>query len=285
MGKLEKLTLYSLVLLLIWGNMVSGLGAGLACPDWPLCFGSFFPEINFPIFMEHGHRVLGLFVSIFFAFLAKRRLGSYAGNYKLIPILCSILLIIQIIAGALVVILQLETNITTFHFANAIVIFILIYTMCLYESSEDLKEIKIFTKKNTPYIILFIFIYWQVVLGAYVRHSNAGLACPDFPKCLGYWLPPYLSETVFVHLSHRISGIIILLISIYLFVKGLIDKVNINVSYNLKWLLILVFAQIGVGVFVVVSKLAFSMTAIHLLIALLIVGVILNLLFIKKEVN
>ena len=132
---------------------------------------------------------------------------------------------------------------------------------------------------------MFIFIYWQVVLGAYVRHSNAGLACPDFPKCLGYWLPPYLSETVFVHLSHRISGIIILLISIYLFVKGLIDKVNINVSYNLKWLLILVFAQIGVGVFVVVSKLAFSMTAIHLLIALLIVGVILNLLFIKKEVN
>jgi hypothetical protein len=38
-------------------------------------------------------------------------------------------------------------------------------------------------------------------------------------------------------------------------------------------------------VFVVLSKLAFSMTAIHLLIALLIVGVILNLLFIKKEVN
>ena len=66
MNKLEKLTLYSLILLLIWGNMVSGLGAGLACPDWPLCFGQFFPQINFPIFMEHGHRVLGLVVSIFF---------------------------------------------------------------------------------------------------------------------------------------------------------------------------------------------------------------------------
>ena len=77
MGRIEKLTLYSLILLLIWGNMVSGLGAGLACPDWPLCFGSFFPEINFPIFMEHGHRVLGLFVTIFFAFLAKERLTFY----------------------------------------------------------------------------------------------------------------------------------------------------------------------------------------------------------------
>tara|TARA_B100000676_G_C17789445_1_gene686246 strand:- start:65 stop:772 length:708 start_codon:yes stop_codon:yes gene_type:complete len=235
--------------------------------------------------MEHGHRVLGLFVSIFFAFLAKDRITSYSGGYKLIPILCGILLIVQIIAGALVVILQLETNITTFHFGNAILIFVLIYTMCLYKNSDELKSIDIFTKKNLPYLLLFIFIYWQVVLGAYVRHSNAGLACPDFPRCLGYWLPPYLSDTVFAHLSHRISGILILLISLFLFLKGFFKKESRDIFLNLKRLLILVFLQIAVGVFVVISKLAFSMTAIHLLIALLIVGVILNLLFIKKEVN
>ena len=144
MGRIEKLTLYSLVLLLVWGNMVSGLGAGLACPDWPLCFGTFFPEINFPILMEHGHRLLGLFVTISFAFLVKKRLKFYKGGYKLIPILCSILLAVQIIAGGLVVILQLETNITTFHFGNAIVIFILIYTMCIYIDSDKLKLANVF---------------------------------------------------------------------------------------------------------------------------------------------
>ena len=285
MGRIEKLTLYSLVLLLLWGNMVSGLGAGLACPDWPLCFGSFFPEINFPIFMEHGHRVLGLFVTIFFALLARKRLKFYKGRYKLIPIICSILLAVQIIAGALVVILQLETNITTFHFANAIIIFILIYIMCSYTDSDQLKLINIFNKKNLPYLILFLFVYWQLVLGAYVRHSNAGLACPDFPRCLGYWLPPYLSKTVFVHLFHRISGVVILVISFWLFFKAYYIKADLEILLNLKRLAFLVLIQVVVGVFVVVSKLAFSMTAIHLLIALLIVGVILNLLFIKKEVN
>ena len=285
MGRIEKLTLYSLVLLLLWGNMVSGLGAGLACPDWPLCFGSFFPEINFPIFMEHGHRVLGLFVTIFFALLARKRLKFYKGGYKLIPILCSILLAVQIIAGALVVILQLETNITTFHFANAIIIFILIYIMCSYTDSDQLKLINIFNKKNLPYLILFLFVYWQLVLGAYVRHSNAGLACPDFPRCLGYWLPPYLSKTVFVHLFHRISGVVILVISFWLFFKAYYIKADLEILLNLKRLAFLVLIQVAVGVYVVLSKLAFSMTAIHLLIALLIVGVILNLLFIKKEVN
>ena len=80
MGRIEKLTLYSLVLLLVWGNMVSGLGAGLACPDWPLCFGTFFPEINFPILMEHGHRLLGLFVTISFAFLVKKKIEVLQGG-------------------------------------------------------------------------------------------------------------------------------------------------------------------------------------------------------------
>jgi cytochrome c oxidase assembly protein subunit 15 len=285
MGRIEKLTLYSLVILLLWGNMVSGLGAGLACPDWPLCFGSFFPEITFPIFMEHGHRVLGLFVTVFFAFLVKDRLRSYSGAYKLIPILSSILLAIQIVAGALVVVLQLETNITTFHFGNAIIIFILIYTMCLYTNSKELSTVGIFTRANLPYLLLFVLIYCQLVLGAYVRHSNAGLACPDFPKCLGYWLPPYLSKTVFVHLFHRISGIAILLISFWLLLMSYIKKVNNKTLINLKWLSALVLLQVFIGVLVVLSKLAFSMTALHLLIALAIVGVILNLLFTKKEIS
>ena len=91
MGKLEKLTLGSLFILLIWGNMVSGLGHGLACPDWPLCFGQFFPDINFPIFMEHGHRIMGLIVSIFFFFLAKNRIKNYVGKQKFLPIFAALL--------------------------------------------------------------------------------------------------------------------------------------------------------------------------------------------------
>ena len=77
--------------------MVSGLGHGLACPDWPLCFGQFFPDINFPIFMEHGHRIMGLIVSIFFFFLAKNRIKNYVGKQKFLPIFAALLLTTQII--------------------------------------------------------------------------------------------------------------------------------------------------------------------------------------------
>jgi len=283
MGIIERLTLFSLVLLLIWGNMVSGLGAGLACPDWPLCFGKFFPQLNFAIFMEQTHRILGLLVAIFFIFLAKNRLKTYVGKQKLIPILCSIFLATQIILGGLVVIFQLETNITTFHFANAIIIFILIYTMCIYPDSAKLKQVKIFNKSNLIYICLFTIIYVQLVLGAYVRHADAGLACPDFPKCLGYWIPPYLGKTVLLHLLHRFTGFLILVISSILFFIAYYKKTSRSLLQNLRRLLFLVGLQIILGVFVVVSKLAFSMTAIHLLIALLIVILVLNIIFEGKE--
>ena len=32
-----------------------------------------------------------------------------------------------------------------------------------------------------------------MVLGAWVKANGAGLACPDWPKCYGEWLPPFPS--------------------------------------------------------------------------------------------
>ena len=78
---------------------------------------------------------------------------------------------------------------------------------------------------------------------------------------------------------------LILLISMGLIIRAYFKKVEDKIFVNLKRLFYLVILQVTVGIFVVISKLAFSMTAVHLLIALIIVGVILNLLFAKKEVN
>jgi heme A synthase len=278
MNRLEKLTLYSLILLLIWGNMVSGLGAGLACPDWPLCFGQFFPQINFPIFMEHGHRVMGLVVSIFFFLLARRRFKTYLGKHKLIPIIAALLLSVQIILGGLVVIYELETNLTTFHFGNAIVIFLFIYTMCKYEDSKSLSKVFFFSANSGKYLFFLLLIYFQLVMGAYVRHSNAGLACPDFPTCLGYWIPPYLSDTVLYHLTHRMTGYLIFIVTLFFLLFNYTKK-NTNQLKRFKKLFVLVIFQIAIGVYVVISKLAFSMTAIHLFVALLILMIALDAIF------
>ena len=53
--------------LIFIGGLVTSWQAGMAVPDWPLSFGSFNPEgwwANFPVRLEHGHRLFAACVGV-----------------------------------------------------------------------------------------------------------------------------------------------------------------------------------------------------------------------------
>src|SRR5690606_19192080 len=47
-------------------------------------------------------------------------------------------------------------------------------------------------------------IYIQIVLGATMRHTDAGLAIPDFPWAFGQLIPPHWDAKIAVHFAHRV---------------------------------------------------------------------------------
>src|ERR1035438_4309850 len=49
--------------LLLAGALVTSTGSSLAVPDWPLSFGTLFPQMKGGVLFEHGHRLVAGAVS------------------------------------------------------------------------------------------------------------------------------------------------------------------------------------------------------------------------------
>ncbi len=275
---LGKIAVSLLFLLLVWGNIVAGLKVGLACPDWPLCHGKVLPPFRWDIYMEFMHRVIGAIASVFIVLLSYNRFRSYIGVARLIPILTVFVLLFQIILGGVVVLLKLPVDLTTFHFSIALIIFSLTFYMAFFNGMEKKPTFSI-ADYSGLFFLIALLVFTQAVLGAYVRHSEAGLACPDFPKCLGYWVPPGLSGIVLTHFSHRSLAYFIFITVVFLYAFSYIKTVLVDNRSKILILLLLIILQVIVGISVIHSKLYFLTTAFHLTIALLILSTALYIWF------
>ena len=57
--RLGSHSVFALISLIVIGGATRVMEAGLACPDWPLCYGSFLPfnHMNLRVFLEWFHRL------------------------------------------------------------------------------------------------------------------------------------------------------------------------------------------------------------------------------------
>ena len=52
-------------------------------------------------------------------------------------------------------------------------------------------------------------IYLQIVVGATMRHTDAGLAIPDFPLVFGHLIPPHWDAKIAIHFAHRVGALVV----------------------------------------------------------------------------
>ncbi|HMZ61191.1 MAG TPA: COX15/CtaA family protein, partial [Leptospiraceae bacterium] len=70
--RLSRISLVLSILIflnILFGPLVRATNSGLACPDWPLCYGKVIPPAEFRIWMEVGHRIYSAILSILFVYM------------------------------------------------------------------------------------------------------------------------------------------------------------------------------------------------------------------------
>jgi heme A synthase len=217
--------------------------------------------------MEFTHRLIAAVATISLLLLCRQRLKSYKGIARGVPIAAVALIAIVIALGGITVIKELPAQVTTIHFMTGLAVFLLAGYMAIFDGTE--KPPRFSLKGHAGlFVVLGMLLYCQASLGAYVRHSDAGSACPDFPTCLGQWLP-HLSGGVLVHYSHRLLAYLIVATLAAVAAAVFIDARLKRQRPAALILLTLAVIQTVIGAGVVLSGRNFAATAIHLAMALI----------------
>ena len=208
------------VLLIVAGGLVTSTGSGLAVPDWPTSYG--WNMFTFPmkhmvggIFYEHGHRLIasgvGFLTIILAIWIWKAEPRRWMRNLGFIALAAVCL---QGLLGGITVLWFLPTAVSTAHAGLAQVFFCLTIAIALFTSAGwanpntepvDDRWLRLVATATTT------CIYVQIIVGATMRHSEAGLAIRDFPLVFGGLLPPEWTPLIAVHYAHRVGALIVTL--------------------------------------------------------------------------
>src|SRR3989338_438350 len=271
MKKFLALDIFLTFVLFIWGAIVRTQGAGLACPDWPLCHGKLIPPFEIPILLEWGHRLLAscvgfLTIGICVVILKSKEYRARLGRLSVITLF---LLVLQVILGAIVVKFLLKPWLVALHLSVALLFLILLMTMFFELSGIGYDGLAWQTRSGFSRWQFSLaawrdLVFIQIVLGGYVGASHAGLACPDFPTCLGEWIPPLSSELVAIHFFHRLIAYLLL---VWIGISYIVASKTISTPQfqnALAALLGLVIFQIVLGVTNVLASLPTIIRVAHL---------------------
>ena len=124
----------ALVALVGIGGATRVMQAGLACPDWPLCYGSLLPgrQMNLQVFLEWFHRLDAFLVGIALLVLASLSLSRRALLPRWLPWAAAaalLLVALQGALGALTVLGLLAASTVTAHLITALLLVLLVSAM------------------------------------------------------------------------------------------------------------------------------------------------------------
>src|SRR5262245_10065144 len=271
--------------LIFVGGLVTSTASGLSVPDWPTTYG--WNMFSFPyskwvggIFYEHGHRLTASFVGFLTVVLTmwmwlkeKRPWVRWVSTAALGAV------ILQGVLGGLTVIFLLPAWISTLHACLAQTFFCSVIALAVFTSPQWKRGLPL-VKSHAESIPLQTLcalttaaVYTQLIMGALMRHTNAGLAIPDFPLAMGHIIPPFTSNKVIIHFAHRVGAAIVAAMVVWTFYRIARSYSDHPLLFRpALTMIILVVIQLTLGAITVWTAKAVIPTTAHVLTGALVLG-------------
>ncbi len=284
--------------LIFMGGLVTSHGAGMSVPDWPNSYG--YNMFLFPprlwiggILYEHTHRLMGTVVgmlSIALTIVAwrveERRWVRWLATSVLFAVIFQ-----GVLGGLRVVLVKLDLAIVHACFAQAffcLAALVAVVTSRWWIDADDRstsESAAVGKRLIRACLFAVVLIYAQLIVGATMRHYQAGLAVPDLPLAYGKlipstdasslsvynqhraWdlhLPPVTAGQIWLHMGHRLGAVLVTLMILHIVTVAFLRFRNERSIRNPAILLLgLLIAQITLGVLTVLMRKPADIASAH----------------------
>ena len=272
------------------------MDAGLGCPDWPGCYGSWVVPhgetiVAYKAWAEMIHRYFAgslavIIMSICILLLVK---NIRSRTNAILAVMLLLLISGQIMLGELTVTLKLFPAVVTQHLLGGFFILAVLWLVYLHNQKKVPQQNFVLEARSLlPWGMgALLIVIAQITLGAWTSTNYASLSCPDFPFCShastmlgmdypkdfaifspldinydGGILPMYLRQTI--HMTHRFGALIL---SVYLFIVFLLSIVKLRRSPDMMKLLYIIIGllciQLCIGILNVLLKVSLVSALFH----------------------
>ncbi|MFP4635820.1 MAG: COX15/CtaA family protein, partial [Nitriliruptoraceae bacterium] len=203
------------LLLIAMGGAVRATDSGLACPDWPACYGRWVPPADVNQWLEHSHRlwagVVGLMITALVVWGWRYR-RAVPRLWRLSTV-ALVLVLVQAGLGAAVVLFHLRAGLVTSHLGMSLVIVACLILVALAARSPHQPAIGAAAASHRRWLghraaIVAGLVFAQALLGGQATGRGAAYVYNAVPIWLAdqAWTG-HMREIL--HITHRFAGYLV----------------------------------------------------------------------------
>jgi heme A synthase len=236
--------------LAILGSWIRINGAGMTCPDWPLCHGEVVPFLSGGVILEWSHRMVAgvegilLVAAIVTGWRARREI---AGVTTILAALAGIF-VVQVLLGAATVALSNSPWSVVLHWGVAMLFLATLTALAIVASVRPAPGRTVRQSPLYPLLgLTAVVAFFVMCAGAFVSSSGAGLACSTLPACdLGSWTGVTPAENA--QMTHRLlAGTFFVIATVAAYWASLGTTMRVRIATLAAYALIVVQVILGLA--------------------------------------